>query len=787
MTPSMLRSIAATFPLAAAALACGTVAADAPVGAAQGATKESATAPPLGQMVVGPSQAAGNDLLWNSGFEEGTLAPWTTSFDFPAKGNAKVADGEVCLQVDAGGTNPYDLAIRQRPVGLASGHAYQIRFKVHSSAPTKVRPRLRQVAEPRTEYWAAVVDVSSQAQTFTGTFNSTIADAGADFALQLGGPLAGKPPFTICFDDIEINDPKFEIPVARTQVLPRVRVNQVGYLPDFAKAAVVKSTSKEPLAWTLVDGANANVTSGKTVPYGEDKAAGELDHFLDFTSVKAPGKGYRLRIDKDESAPFEIGRDIYKKLKYDALAFFYQQRSGIEIAMPYAGGKQWVRPAGHLSDKSVPCAPEAKCSYSLDVSGGWYDAGDHGKYVVNAGISVWTLQNEYERARYLGKNLDDFADGTMNIPEHKNGFPDLLDEARFEIDWMLRMQVPAGQPLAGMAHHKIHGESWSPIPTRPDQDPVKRYLRPVSTAATLNLSASAAQAARLWKTLDPAFSKRCLEAAETAWRAAKQNPSVVAEGEVKGGGSYGDSNFDDEFYWAAAELYITTGKAEYQKEIEGSPQHKTITLNAGGGTASMSWDQVAALGKISLAVVPNGLGKAAIDDQRKQIVGAADAFLGFAHRRVYRVPLQSESNYPWGSNVFVLNDTVVMGLAYDFTHEVKYVNGIIAAMDYILGENPNVQSYVSGYGSRPLQNPHHRFWAHSKDPSLPSVPPGVVSGGPNSGIDDPYAKQVGLAGCAPQRCYVDNIESWSTNEIAINWNAPLAWSAAFLDDVEHHR
>jgi endoglucanase len=787
MTPSMLRSIAATFPLAAAALACGTVAADAPVGAAQGATKESATAPPLGQMVVGPSQAAGNDLLWNSGFEEGTLAPWTTSFDFPAKGNAKVADGEVCLQVDAGGTNPYDLAIRQRPVGLASGHAYQIRFKVHSTAPTKVRPRLRQVAEPRTEYWSAVVDVSSQAQTFTGTFNSTIADAGADFALQLGGPLAGKPPFTICFDDIEINDPKFEIPVARTQVLPRIRVNQVGYLPDFAKAAVVKSTSKEPLAWTLVDGANANVTSGKTVPYGEDKAAGELDHFLDFTSVKAPGKGYRLRIDKDESAPFEIGRDIYKKLKYDALAFFYQQRSGIEIAMPYAGGKQWVRPAGHLSDKSVPCAPEAKCSYSLDVSGGWYDAGDHGKYVVNAGISVWTLQNEYERARYLGKNMDDFADGTMNIPEHKNGFPDLLDEARFEIDWMLRMQVPAGQPLAGMAHHKIHGESWSPIPTRPDQDPVKRYLRPVSTAATLNLSASAAQAARLWKTLDPAFSKRCLEAAETAWRAAKQNPSVVAEGEVKGGGSYGDSTFDDEFYWAAAELYITTGKAEYQKEIEGSPQHKTITLNAGGGTASMSWDQVAALGKISLAVVPNGLGKASIDDQRKQIVGAADAFLGFAHRRVYRVPLQSESNYPWGSNVFVLNDTVVMGLAYDFTHEVKYVNGIIAAMDYILGENPNVQSYVSGYGSRPLQNPHHRFWAHSKDPSLPSVPPGVVSGGPNSGIDDPYAKQVGLAGCAPQRCYVDNIESWSTNEIAINWNAPLAWSAAFLDDVEHHR
>jgi len=106
-------------------------------------------------------------------------------------------------------------------------------------------------------------------------------------------------------------------------------------------------------------------------------------------------------------------------------------------------------------------------------------------------------------------------------------------------------------------------------------------------------------------------------------------------------------------------------------------------------------------------------------------------------------------------------------------------------MDYILGMNPKVKSYVSGYGTFPLTNPHHRFWAHQKNPSFPSVPPGVVSGGPNSGIEDPYAKQVGLGGCAPETCYVDNIESWSTNEIAINWNAPLAWAAAFLDDVAH--
>jgi len=750
--------------------------------------QEGATAKPLGQMTAGASTAAGNDMLWNSDFAEGTMQPWSTSVSAPAAGEAKVTGEEACLRIDAAGTNGYDLVLRQRPVPLAPGHTYQVRFKAHATAPTRIRPRLVQIGAPHTEYWSAVVDVTPTAQTFTGTFDASQADDGADFAIHFGGELAGKAPLTVCLDDIEINDPKFEIPAARAHgPLPRIRVNQVGYLPDQVKSAIVKSTAQEPLDWLLVDGSNNIVASGKTRPYGEDKAAGELDQLIDFSAFKATGKGYRLKIGADESPPFEIGRDLYKRLKYDALAFFYHQRSGIEIAMPFAGGAQWTRPAGHVGDKSVPCAPEAKCSYSLDVSGGWYDAGDHGKYVVNGGISVWTLQNEYERARYLGKNGDELGDGKLSVPEGKNGAPDILDEARWEVEWMMRMQVPAGQPLAGMAHHKIHDESWSPIPTRPDQDPIKRYLRPVSTAATLNLAASAAQASRLWKTFDPAFSKRALDAAVLAYDAAKKNANVVAEGEVKGGGAYGDSTFEDEFYWAAAELYITTGKPEYRKDLEASPHHKTITTNAGGGSASMSWDQLATLGKISLAVVPNGLGKAAIDEQRKQIVGAADTYLGFSRRRAYRVPLESATRYPWGSNSFILNDLVVMGLAFDFTKDVKYVGGVVDGMDYLLGKNPKVQSYVSGYGSRPLQNPHHRFWAHQKDPKLPSVPPGVVSGGPNSGVEDPYAKQVGLPGCAPQQCYVDHIESWSTNEIAINWNAPLAWATAFLDDVAHRK
>ena len=92
------------------------------------------------------------------------------------------------------------------------------------------------------------------------------------------------------------------------------------------------------------------------------------------------------------------------------------------------------------------------------------------------------------------------------------------------------------------------------------------------------------------------------------------------------------------------------------------------------------------------------------------------------------------------------------------------------------------QTYVTGYGERPLEYPHHRFWAFQANFKFPKAPPGMVSGGPNSGLEDPYVQAKGLKGCAPEKCFVDNIEAWSANEITINWNAPLAWVAAFLDE-----
>ena len=737
--------------------------------------------------------SAGNNLLQASTFDDGKSVPWTTSFTAPADGAANVEDGALCVEVKNVGANPWDAQFRHREMVIQKGHAYTLSFKAYASAPTKARPKIGMSGPPYAEYWSETIELGPEPREYRGKFTMWEADdATAELAFHVGGSIAkAGAPFKICIDDIRLDDPEYVAPARASAAsgAPNLAVNQVGYLPNAAKVATLRSSAKGPLDWQLLDASGSVVQSGKTAPFGADPASGDDVHLVDFSSATKPGKNFKLRVGAEQSYPFSIEPDVYRQLKYDALAYFYHNRSGVEIAMPYAGKPELARPAGHLSDKSVSCAPGSGCDYSLDVSGGWYDAGDHGKYVVNAGISVWTLLNQYERTKFLGTSGADFEDGKLRIPEAGNKVPDLLDEARFELEFELKMQVPEGKPLAGMVHHKMHDAEWTGLGTAPHEDKQVRYLFPPSTAATLNLAANAAQAARIWKGIDAAFSERCLKAAERAWAAAKAHPNVIAPENVKGGGAYGDQVLSDEFYWAAAELYVTTGKPEYRDFVAASPLDQRFPSQAGGHKSSFNWGTTDALGMISMAVVPSSVDKARVDTLRKRIVEVADQYATVESKEGYRTPLERtpEGKYIWGSNSFVLNNLIVLALAHDFTKEPRYFDAVVSGMNYLLGNNPLGQSYVTGYGERPLENPHHRFWAQQASRKYPAPPAGVVSGGPNSNVDDPYSKSAGLKGCPAAKCFVDHIEAYSVNEVTINWNAPLAWVSAYLDEAQHPR
>ncbi|MFG1879731.1 glycoside hydrolase family 9 protein [Sphaerisporangium sp. NPDC049003] len=556
----------------------------------------------------------------------------------------------------------------------------------------------------------------------------------------------------------------------------QVKVNQVAYVPGVPKRATLVTTQGTPSTWTLRNSSGTAVATGQTTVKGADADSGDTVQLIDFSSYDTPGTGYTLSVGSETSYPFDISADPIKKLRYDSLAFFYHQRSGIPIEAAYVGGT-YARPAGHLNvapnqgDNNVGCL--SSCGYTLDVRGGWYDAGDQGKYVVNGGIAAWQLVDEYERAKALG-DATALGDGKLAIPERANGVPDILDEARWEVAFLLKMQVPDGRANTGMAFHKIHDDQWTSLGTAPDQDGQPRHLHPVSTAATLNLAAVAGQCARVWKTLDAAFAATCLTAAEKAYAAAKANPAVYAPAtDSTGGGAYDDRSVTDEFYWAAAELYATTGKDAYKTDLTGSSLYKGRSFNARG----FDWGSVGALGDITLAIVPNGLPAADVAAVKSALTSTADTLLAQMNGQAYPAPYrETDGTYVWGSNGLIANNGMVLGLAYDLTQQAKYKNGVFDTVNYLLGRNPLNQSYVAGYGEQAVQNVHHRFWAHQLNASRPTAPPGAISGGPNSGLQDPVAASR-LAGCKPQKCYVDDIEAYSVNEVAVNWQSAFAWLA----------
>jgi endoglucanase len=715
----------------------------------------------------------GGNLVVNGDFEAGT-APWWWTGNLAAE----VVDGQLCTEVPGGTANPWDAIIGQDNLTLQAGQNYQFRFTASASRAVTVRALVQRPVDP----FPTQVDerplLGTEPQVVEFSFTSNADWQDAQVAFQIGGQAE---PWTFCLDRVSLTSGA-QPPDNTPDTGPRVRVNQVGYLPFGPKEATVVTEATDALDWELRDAGGAVVQTGSTVPAGLDESSGQTVHTVDFSDVTATGSGFTLTADGETSYPFSIADGIYDQLRLDSIEFYYPQRSGIEIEDALAPG--YARPAGHVGvapnqgDLAVPCF-QATCDYTLDVSGGWYDAGDHGKYVVNGGISAWQVMSIWERANLAPTGSPDtLADGTLSMPEAGNGVPDVLDEARWEIEFLLSMQVPEGEELAGMAHHKIHDEFWTGLPLLPHVDPQPRFLHPPATAATLNLAAVGAQCARLFADYDAAFADRCLAAAQRAWDAAVANPDRLALEENQGGGGYTDDVVADEFYWAAAELFITTGAQEYEDAVLASPMHTDDIFTADG----FDWRWTAPMGRLQLALVPNDLpGRDAV---QQSVVDAAEEYLATLEAHPYGLPYAPGNGlFAWGSNNLVLNNMAVMAIAYDLTGDLKYRDGVLTGINYILGRNAMNQSYVTGYGTVASQNQHSRWYAAQLNPDLPHPPDGTLSGGPNSSIQDPLAQRR-LQGCAPQFCYIDHIDSWSTNELTINWNSTMAWNASFLADVE---
>ena len=685
----------------------------------------------------------------------------------------------------------------------------------------------------------------------------------------------------ILFDNlalIDTTDDKTDYKAEAAYEPTGVEVNQVGYYPNGKKVAtvVLSDGDTQKYDYEIKDASGKTVYSGTTDGNTQYDKSGAWDYTqqIDFTDFTTEGKGYTLTVAGKTSLPFDIDKNLYEKyneksmLTY-ALNYFYQNRAmdtddqyipspqtvdGSSKTLGRKDSNHWPNDTAYIADKWVYIyTSKPSYSQSIDVSGGWFDAGDYGKYVVNGGISLWTLMNMYERSKMVGK-ADKFGDDSsvMTIPENKNGIPDILDECKIELDFFLKMIRDDG-----MVYHKAHDYKWTGLAVAPyDQNEngkenkaPMRIVKPVTYAATLNASAAFAQAARLFKDYDAAYAKTMEDAAIKTYAAAQKNykpftswgGDTKGEGGIsadimyapldqnKGGGPYGDTEVSDEFYWAACELYITTGDKTYYDELMkygtnayGTDNAKALeistTLVGGENNGSFSlftWGTLNSVGSISLYVnsqdmLDKGLlTQDEVNTLKAQVLKAADSVLEVQNKSAYGIPyvghdydttvwkydaasgkgesqtLSLEGGYEWGSNSMVINNSMALALAYDASKDVKYIDGVTTAMDYLMGRNPLEQGYVTGYGEHPTKYPHHRFWSgqlNSND--FPYAPYGVLSGGPNSNMEDPMVQGQGykVGSIAPMKCYLDNVEAWSVNECTINWNSPLCWVASFLDD-----
>jgi endoglucanase len=542
-----------------------------------------------------------------------------------------------------------------------------------------------------------------------------------------------------------------------------IKVNQVGFLPSSQKLAVV--TAGGAAGFAVVDAA-----TGKQVFEGGLGAAavwdlsGENVRLADFSTLSVPGK-YRIRVvGQPDSAPFSIGPDAYRELDAAAIRSYYLARAGTALPARYAG--VYARAAGHPDTEVIvhpsAASPGRPAGTVISSPKGWYDAGDYNKYVVNSGITTYTLLAAYE-------HFPDWFDKLrVGLPESGNGLPDVLNEALWNLEWMASMQDPGD----GGVYHKLTNKIFDPM-VMPDQARMPRYVVQKTTAAALDFAATMAAASRVLARFDnqePGRSARYLAASQAAWRWAQAHPAVTYQQPADiATGAYGDKLLDDEFAWAASELLISTGKDEYRARALQAGQPKS---------AAPGWNDVAALGWMSLAQHPKaGQATAA----RERLVALADTLAARWSASPYRVTMD-RADLVWGSNAVILNQAMMLVQAYRIKPQPAYLNAAQSALDYVLGRNALAMSFVTGFGAVSPMHPHHR---PSEADGIGSPVPGWLVGGPNPGQQDRKdCGAVSYRSAVPALSYLDNICSYASNEVAINWNAPLVYVAAALQSLQ---
>lgn len=555
---------------------------------------------------------------------------------------------------------------------------------------------------------------------------------------------------------------------AQNESLNPIRLNQVGFYPNGNKTAIVLTSTTGSIPFSVKSTIDAKTVFNGIL--GEPKVwdlSGETVRVADFSALTTSGT-YVLDVQGIGASYFvNIKPNAHFEISRAAMKAFYFNRVSIPIEEEFAG--IYKRKAGH-PDQSLTILPSAASGARpagtiISSPKGWYDAGDYNSYIVNSGISVYSLLSAYQDFKGFYDTLK------LNIPESKNSIPDILDEVRWNLDWMLTMQ----DPNDGGVYNKKTNANFDGF-IMPDKALNARYITAKGSAASFDFAAVMALAYRVYKPFDPQFAQTCLTASKSAYEWGVANPNIPftnppAQDGYPGvvTGEYGDGYLEDEYEWASSELYISTKKDEYYFRSFKSSNTYSVP----------EWPGVRTLGLMSLIKNRKDLSKIGLKDtsaMKKKLLEIANKHADFQQVSPYKVPMGAggKSDFVWGSNAVAANQGMVLLNAYLLTKNAKYYNAALAQLDYLLGRNPSTYCYVTGFGSKKVMFPHHR---PSDADGIVDPVPGWLSGGPQNNQDsdkcynDPN----------PAKAFVDQVPCYTKNEVAINWNAPFVYLSAGIE------
>ncbi len=526
-------------------------------------------------------------------------------------------------------------------------------------------------------------------------------------------------------------------------------IDQAGYLPEMQKKAVINIAAD---SFEVVDESGRVCFSGATEEAGFDSAAGEELRITDFSALTETGR-YFVRLPSGErSFSFDIRGDVYGRCFDEVTKAFYFLRCGCGLDEKHAGVFR------HAPCHTANAVVWDDHSISAEVTGGWHDAGDYGRYVTAGACALAHLMYAYKLYPEV------FDRQQLNIPESGGREPDLLAECRVELDWIMKMQREDGA-----VYHKLTTKGHAPF-IMPEDDKEQLYLLPPSSMATADTAAVLALASGIYSMFDEEYSELLLENALLSYNWLERNPDYLFENRSEcTTGGYGEHTDRDNRFWAAAEMFVLTGESKYH-------EHMKSLADEMESRVSLGYADMSGLGK--LAYLLSGTGEKALRERfTADIIAAAKVLREKSQAGAYGCSL-GEMEYGWGSNMSVMKNAMIMLIADKLTGTDEFECIAAEQLHYLLGRNANAISYVSGTGEYSVNELHLRPTVAD---GIEECIPGMVSGGPNRYRSDPTAKLIIPEGTPAMKCFADNSECYSLNEITIYWNSPAVFVLAHFN------